>query len=77
MQPVHVVNNFLFHLILKDSIQDTAVFVIEIAVQNSSVVIDLLFGLCDLTVTLKLLFAYHFAMMHPTLAMTPSAHIDR
>ena len=38
---------FFFHLILKDSIQDTAVFVIEIAVQNSSVVVDLLFGVCD------------------------------
>ena len=48
MQPVHVVNTyFFFHLILKDRIQDTAVFVIEIAVQNFSVVVDLLFGLCD------------------------------
>ena len=47
MQPVHVVNTyFFFHLILKDRIQDTAVFVIEIAVQNFSVVVDLLFGLC-------------------------------
>ena len=41
-------STFFFHLILKDSTQDTAVFVIEIAVQISSVVVDLLFRLFDL-----------------------------
>lgn len=49
----------------------------EKAVQISSVVVDLLFGLSVGAAKFKFLFAYQFGMMQPASAMTSSAHVDR